>query len=158
MDFSKIKLPITIEEIKNIIPHRYPFLLIDRIIKVDAKIIEGYKNITANEEFFSGHFPEKPIMPGVLMVEALAQLGCCQLMLSKDLPKDKIGVFGGIDKLKFKSPVFPGDRLDLKCELLWERGNENNSIGKSLCVASVEGRIAVSGELMFALVKKEALN
>src|SRR5271167_863421 len=100
-------------QIKELIPHRYPFLLVDRVSFVEpGKKAIGYKNLTANEQFFEGHFPFKPIMPGVLMVEALAQLGCICL-LSLDELKGSLGVFTGIDGMKFRTMVQPGDRLDM---------------------------------------------
>lgn len=97
---------LTIEQIKEIIPHRYPFLLVDRIIEVEeGKSAVGIKNVTANEEFFNGHFPEYPVMPGVLIVEALAQV-CAVVMLKKDDNKGKLGLFAGIDNCRFKSKLF----------------------------------------------------
>lgn len=158
-DLSKIPVPISAQEITKILPHRYPFLLIDKITHIDDKIVEGYKNVTINEPFFQGHFPEIPIMPGVLIVEALAQLGCCQLLLANDKPDDKLAVFAGIDKVRFKKPVLPGDKLELKTELLWERKDDQkgHSMGKSIATASVDGRVVVTGELMFALSNKNSL-
>ena len=102
---------LNIDEIKKIIPHRYPFLLVDRITELEVgKKAVGIKNVTVNEPFFQGHFPEYPIMPGVLIVEAMAQVGAVA-MLSVEENKGKIGVFAGIDKVKFKREVRPGDTL-----------------------------------------------
>src|SRR5271155_3266643 len=116
------ELTLDINEIKKILPHRYPFLLLDRVTSVVPGLkATGYKNLTANEQFFQGHFPFKPIMPGVLMVEALAQLGCLAMLLKPEF-KDVLGVFTGIDGFKFRSMVVPGDRLDLEVELLKMRG------------------------------------
>src|ERR1700733_843555 len=113
---------LDVQQIKEIIPHRYPFLLVDRVTSYEVGLrATGYKNLTANEEFFQGHFPFKPIMPGVLMVEALAQLGCIAI-LTKDEFKGSLGVLTGIDGIKFRAMVTPGDRLDLSVELIKMRG------------------------------------
>src|SRR5271156_3140733 len=109
---------LDIIEIKKLLPHRYPFLLVDRVISaVPGHSAKGFKNLTANEQFFEGHFPFKPIMPGVLQIEALAQLACIALLL-KDEYKGQLGVFTGIDGFKFRHMVVPGDRLDMEVELL----------------------------------------
>ena len=137
-------------QIKELLPHRYPFLLVDRVTYlVPGQSAVGYKNLTANEQFFEGHFPFKPIMPGVLMVEALAQLGCVA-MLCKDEFKGALGVFTGIDAFKFRTMVVPGDRLDLEVELIKMRG----PLGKMKAVARVGDKIACEGEISFALVKQ----
>lgn len=137
-----------IVEIKKLIPHRYPFLLVDRVTYCEPGLkARGYKNLTANEQFFEGHFPFKPIMPGVLMVEALAQLGCIAL-LCKDEFKGKLGVFTGIDGFKFRQMVVPGDRLDLEVELLKIKG----PLGKMKASAKVGDKVAAEGEISFAMV------
>ncbi len=142
---------LDINEIKKLIPHRYPFLLVDRVTHcVPGQSAKGYKNMTANEQFFEGHFPFKPIMPGVLMVEALAQLGCIAILM-KDEFKDKLGVFTGIDGFKFRQMVIPGDRLDLEVELLKMKG----PLGKLKATAKVGDKIACEGEISFAMVKRE---
>ena len=135
-------------QIQEIIPHRYPFLLVDRIVEmtVGEKAV-GIKNVTVNEPFFQGHFPGNPIMPGVLMVEALAQVGAVAI-LSMDEYKGKLAVFTGIDNLRFKRQVVPGDTLKLEVEILSIRRN----IGKGKAVATVDGEVAVRGEIMFAVV------
>ena len=125
-----------INEIREILPHRYPFLLVDRVTEVvEGKSIKGYKNVTINDQFFQGHFPEKPIMPGVLILEALAQLGAVSI-LSMDEFKGKIPMFAGADKVKWRKPVVPGDRLDLSCEIIKLRG----PIGIGKAVATVDGK------------------
>ncbi len=137
-----------IEEIKSILPHRYPFLLIDRILSiVPGESIIGIKNVTANEEFFNGHFPGKPVMPGVLMVEAMAQVAGV-LFLSQPEHKGKTPFFCGIDNVRFRRPVVPGDRLEFHAKVLKVRGNT----GKVEAEARVDGELVTGGELMFQLV------
>lgn len=141
---------LDINEIKKLIPHRYPFLLVDRVTEIQPGVAaKGYKNLTANEQFFEGHFPFKPIMPGVLMVEALAQLACIAIMVKPEY-QGKMGVFTGIDGVKFRTMVIPGDRLDLEVELLKMRG----PIGKLRGVARVGDKIACEGEIGFSMIDK----
>ena len=136
-----------INEIREILPHRYPFLLVDRVTEVvEGKSIKGYKNVTINDQFFQGHFPEKPIMPGVLILEALAQLGAVSILSMNEF-KGKIPMFAGADKVKWRKPVVPGDRLDLSCEIIKLRGPI--WIGKA--VATVEGKKVCEAEIMFAI-------
>ncbi len=138
---------IDINEIKNIIPHRYPFLLIDQVVELEEeKRAVGIKNVTFNEPFFQGHFPEYPVMPGVLIVEALAQVGAVA-MLKKEENKGKLALFAGIDKCRFKRQVKPGDQLRLEVEILRLRG----PVGKGKGAATVNGEIACEAELMFAI-------
>ncbi|MEB1809710.1 MAG: 3-hydroxyacyl-ACP dehydratase FabZ [Bacillaceae bacterium] len=138
---------LTIEEIKEIIPHRYPFLLIDRILEVEeGQRAVGLKNVTANEEFFNGHFPDYPVMPGVLIIEALAQVGAVAI-LKKEENRGKLAFFAGIDKCRFKEQVKPGDQLRLEVEIVRLRG----PIGKGKATASVDGKVVCETELMFAL-------
>ncbi|CAM6000368.1 unnamed protein product, partial [Sphagnum balticum] len=140
---------LDINQIKQILPHRYPFLLVDRVTSIEPGVrAQGYKNLTANEQFFEGHFPIKPIMPGVLMVEALAQLGCLALLV-KDEFRECLGVFTGIDGFKFRTMVQPGDRLDLEVELIKMRG----PIGKMRGTAKVGDKIAAEGEISFSILK-----
>ncbi|MDE5414735.1 3-hydroxyacyl-ACP dehydratase FabZ [Alkalihalobacterium chitinilyticum] len=138
---------LTIEEIKEIIPHRYPFLLIDRILEVEeGQRAVGLKNVTANEEFFNGHFPDYPVMPGVLIIEALAQVGAVAI-LKKEENRGKLAFFAGIDNCRFKEQVKPGDQLRLEVEIVRLRG----PIGKGKATASVDGKVVCETELMFAL-------
>jgi 3-hydroxyacyl-[acyl-carrier-protein] dehydratase len=141
---------LTNKEIQRIIPHRYPFLLVDKVIEIDqGKRAVGIKNVTANEPFFQGHFPGNPIMPGVLIVEAMAQVGAVAV-LSKEEYKGKLAVFAGIDKLRFREQVVPGDQLVLEAEMIaLKRG-----IGKARVQATVNGKVAASGELMFGIVQE----
>jgi 3-hydroxyacyl-[acyl-carrier-protein] dehydratase len=140
---------LTIEEIKEIIPHRYPFLLIDRILEVEeGQRAVGIKNVTANEEFFNGHFPEFPVMPGVLIVEALAQVGAVA-MLKKEENRGRLAFFAGIDNCRFKKQVVPGDQLHLEVEMTRVRG----SIGKGKGIATVDGQVACEVDITFALGK-----
>ncbi len=139
---------LNIEEIKKILPHRYPFLLVDKILELEeGKRAVGIKNVSFNEEFFQGHFPGKAEMPGVLIVEAMAQVGACAI-LSAEGNLGKIALFAGIDKMRFKRQVLPGDQLQLEVELSKVKGN----IGKGRAKATVDGEIAAEGELMFAIV------
>jgi 3-hydroxyacyl-[acyl-carrier-protein] dehydratase len=142
---------LDITQIKEIIPHRYPFLLIDQILEVDeGKRAIGLKNVTANEEFFKGHFPEYPVMPGVLIVEALAQVGAVA-MLIKEENRGRLAFFAGIDNCRFKKQVTPGDQLRLEVEIIRLRG----SLGKGKGVATVNGEVVCETELMFALGEKK---
>lgn len=142
---------LDINEIKAIIPHRYPFLLIDRIVEIEeGQRAIGIKNVTANEEFFNGHFPDFPVMPGVLIVEALAQVGAVA-MLKKEENKGRLAFFTGIDNCRFKKQVVPGDQLRLEVEMTRVRG----SIGKGKGVATVDGQLVCELEMMFALGPKQ---
>lgn len=139
---------LTSVDIQNIIPHRYPFLLVDRILEVEpGKSAVGIKNVSANEPFFQGHFPGNPIMPGVLMVEALAQTVCVAGLLLEE-NKGRLGMFTGFESIKFRRPVVPGDVLRLETEILVMR----MGMGKARVKATVEGDVAVEGEIRFALV------
>lgn len=134
-------------QIQEIIPHRYPFLLVDRVDELEPGIsCVAYKNVSANEMHFMGHFPEEHVMPGVLIVEALAQAGAV-IILSLEENKGKIAYFAGIDKCKFKRKVIPGDVLKLEVEITKQRG----PIGFGKATASVNGEVAVVGEIKFAI-------
>ncbi|MDA7025347.1 3-hydroxyacyl-ACP dehydratase FabZ [Bacillus sp. CLL-7-23] len=138
------------QQMKEIIPHRDPFLLVDRILEVEeGKRAVGIKNVTANEEFFNGHFPDYPVMPGVLIVEALAQVSAV-IMLMKDENRGKIGLFAGIDRCRFKKQVHPGDQLRLEVDITRVRG----FIAKAHAVATVDGEMACEAEVTFALHKQ----
>ena len=137
-------------QIQNIIPHRYPFLLVDKIVELEeGKRAVGIKNVTINEPFFQGHFPGNPLMPGVLMVEAMAQVGAVAVMTLEE-NKNKLAVFAGIDKIRFKKQVRPGDTLRMEVELLEIR----RGIGKGEAVAYVGDEIACKGTLMFGIIDK----
>ncbi|GAK05065.1 (3R)-hydroxymyristoyl-[acyl carrier protein] dehydratase [Geomicrobium sp. JCM 19037] len=143
---------LSIEEIKEIIPHRYPFLLIDRVTELQAgESCTAIKNVSANEEFFNGHFPDFPLMPGVLIVEALAQTGAVALLKHENFA-GKLAVFAGIDNCRFKGQVKPGDQLKLETTLTRVRG----SIGKGHGVASVDGQTVAELDLMFAITDKDS--
>ena len=137
------------DEIKKIIPHRYPFLLIDKVTDMKPGVwVEAIKCVSANEMYFMGHFPQKQIMPGVLIIEALAQAGAVAI-LSMPQNKGKVAVFGGIKNCRFRRQVTPGDVLHLYCEISQIRG----SVGFGRAVAKVDGEIAVQGEITFAITE-----
>lgn len=138
---------IEINEIKTLLPHRYPFLLVDRVLELipNQKII-ALKNVTVNEEFFNGHFPAKPVMPGVLVIEAMAQAAGI-MMLSQEEHKGKIPYFTGIDNARFRKTVVPGDQLIIEVEVIRVKG----SVGKVKAVSKVDNQVAAEAELMFIL-------
>lgn len=141
---------LTFDEIKKIIPHRYPFLLIDRIVELeDGKKCTGIKQVSGNEPFFQGHFPEYAVMPGVLIVEALAQVGAVA-MLKLEENQGKLAMFTGIDKCRFKKQVTPGDTLVLEVEMTRVKG----PLGKGNAKATVNGELACSCEISFAILEK----
>ena len=146
---SAISGSLTSEDIMGLLPHRYPFALVDRLIAYEAgKSATGIKNVTLNEPHFQGHFPDRPLMPGVLIVEAMAQVGGLIVKQMPDLPQG-LFVFAGIDNVRFRRPVVPGDQLIIDCELI---SIKRKRFGKVKGEAKVEGKLACSGELMFSLV------
>ncbi|MGQ9629578.1 MAG: 3-hydroxyacyl-ACP dehydratase FabZ [bacterium] len=146
---------LDINEIMKLLPHRYPFLLVDRILEVDpGKRAVGIKNVTANEEFFSGHFPGHPVMPGVLIVEAMAQTGGILFMEKIDNPEEKVIYFMTIDKVKFRRPVLPGDQLRLEIEALSIRSGRGRMAGK----AYVGGQLVAEAEFTAMAVDREKMD
>ena len=140
-------------DIQKILPHRYPFLLVDKITDMEeGKWIKGIKNVTVNEPFFQGHFPGNPIMPGVLICEALAQVGAV-LLLGMEENKGKLGVFTGINNFKFRKQVVPGDTLELTAELVTYR----HGMGKANVEAMVDGKTAAKGEISFAVIENDGI-
>jgi len=136
-----------INQIKETIPHRYPFLLLDRIEELEpGKKVVAKKNVTANEEFFNGHFPQEPVMPGVLIIEALAQAGAVALMSLEEF-KGKTAYFGGIDKAKFRQKVVPGDTLILEVELLKVKSIAGTGKG----IAYVDGKKVAEADITFMI-------
>lgn len=142
-----------IEEILQYLPHRYPMLLVDRILEVNEEKTwgRGLKNVTVNEPFFQGHYPGKPIMPGVLIIESMAQLGAAIILMNPQF-EGSVPLIGGIDAVKFKRMVVPGDQLIIDVEILWLRG----TIGKIKAQATVEGDLAASMEMVFKLMPRDA--
>ena len=137
------------EDILGLLPHRYPFALVDRVIEnVPGQKAVAIKNVTINEPQFQGHFPDRPLMPGVLIVESMAQVGGIIVTQMPDLPKG-LFVFAGINNVKFRKPVIPGDQLVITCELL---SIKRRRFGKVQGEAHVDGKLVCAGELMFSLV------
>jgi len=140
---------LTVNQIQAIIPHRYPMLLVDRILEIEPmKRAVGIKNVTANEQFFQGHFPGKPIMPGVLLLEAMAQVGGVAMLCSEEY-RGKLAFFAGIDRVKFRRPVVPGDQLRMVAEIIKIRG----TMGKIWAEAFVDDELVAEGEFLFALTQ-----
>ena len=146
------EIALDFEAVKKAIPHRFPFLLVDRVTITEAgKSAVGIKCVSGNEPFFQGHFPERAIMPGVLIVESMAQVACA-LFLSQPEYKEKLAFFMGMEEIKFRKPVVPGDRLELKIEMLKMR----DKFGKAKGEAFVDGKVVAEAVFSFALVDKEA--
>jgi beta-hydroxyacyl-ACP dehydratase FabZ len=142
---------LTIHEIMQLLPHRYPMLLVDRILEIEpGQRVVGLKNVTANEQFFQGHFPGAPVMPGVLIVEAMAQCGA--VLFLRDLPDrdTKLFLFGGVDKARFRKPVVPGDQLILECQVLQKRSNTVKLKG----TAKVDGQIVAEAEMLSVMTDR----
>jgi 3-hydroxyacyl-[acyl-carrier-protein] dehydratase len=146
---SESQVIFSVEDIQKLLPHRYPFALVDRIIEyVPGKSAVGIKNVTVNEPHFQGHFPGRPIMPGVLIVEAMAQVGGIVLTQLSEM-EGGLFLFAGIDKVRFRRQVVPGDQLVMTVELMWVK---QRRFGKMQARAEVDGQLAAEGELMFSLV------
>ena len=143
---------LTINDILKILPHRYPMLLVDRVLEMEpGKRIVCIKNVTANEQFFQGHFPGAPVMPGVLIVEAMAQCGA--LLVLRDIPDraQKLFLFGGVDKARFRRPVIPGDQLRMEIEILAKRSNSVRIRG----VATVDGEVVAEAEMLSVMAPRK---
>lgn len=141
---------LTIEQIMEIIPHRPPFLLVDRILELEeGQRAVGLKQVTINEPFFQGHFPGQPVMPGVLQIEALAQVGAIAI-LSQPEHRGKLVLFAGIDNVRFRKPVVPGDTLRMEVSLEQMR----RSIGRGKGVVTIDGKVATEGDFMFAVAPR----
>ncbi len=139
-----------IADIMKILPHRYPFLLVDRIVELEPERIVGLKNVTINEQFFQGHFPGTPVMPGVLVIECMAQVA--GVLIYRDLPdkEKKLIYFTGIENAKFRRPVIPGDQLRIEMQVLSRR----NNFGKMNGRATVEGKLVAEAVVLFAIVER----
>jgi len=146
-----VKLPLGAVEIRALIPHRYPFLLVDRVDELEPGLrAVGIKNVTQNEPFFEGHFPEYPVMPGVLIVEAMAQVGAVGVMAVEEY-RQKLALFAGIDGVRFRRQVVPGDVLRMEVEISRLKGQ----IGRGKGRATVDGQRVCEADLMFAFAEKE---
>lgn len=144
------KAVLTLEEIHQLLPHRYPLSLVDRVIEyVPRERVVGLKNVTFNEQFFQGHFPNRPIMPGVLIIEAMAQVGGILIVQVEEMPDEGLCMFAGIDKVRFRRPVVPGDQLIMTLELLTVK---RRRFGKMKGRAEVDGQLVTEGELLFSVV------
>ena len=141
---------LDINRIRELLPHRYPMLMIDRVLELTENTAAGIKNVSANEPFFQGHFPEYPVMPGVLIAEALAQLGAVLVMSQLPNPQDKLILFASIDQCKFRRQVVPGDQLRLDVEFLVKKTSVCKMAGK----AFVEGKLVAEGVMMCQIVDK----
>ncbi len=151
---NKQCIAMDVKAIQKVLPHRYPFLMLDRVTEaVAGEYALGYKNISMNEPQFMGHFPNLPIMPGVLQVEAAAQLACIVMLLLPEYSEGYLGIFTGLDGVKFRRMVVPGDRLDLRVDLVKFR----YPFGRVKFTATVGDELSVEGELSFAMSKKEDL-
>ena len=149
LDEQGLTLPLTYHTLKHYLPHRYPFLLVDKIVScTPGECITGIKNVTINEEFFNGHFPDEPIMPGVLMVECMAQVSGVLGFISAGLTAEDgyLYLFAGVDKVRFKRRVIPGDQLIIRSKIVMQK----QGIYKFDCTVHVENELAVSAQIMIA--------
>jgi beta-hydroxyacyl-ACP dehydratase FabZ len=142
---------LNIREIMKLLPHRYPLLLVDRVLEMEpGKRIVGLKNVSVNEQFFQGHFPGAPVMPGVLIIESMAQCGALMFLSQLDDRDKKLFYFGAVDKARFRKPVLPGDQLIIECEVLQKRASTVRIKG----VAKVDGAVVCEAELLSVMVDR----
>src|SRR5262252_4756456 len=142
---------LDIKEIRDILPHRYPFLLVDRILEMDSEHVVGVKNVTANEPFFTGHFPDFPVMPGVLIVEAMAQAAGVLVLKNIDDRESKLVLLVAIENARFRKPVVPGDTLRLEMKVIKRKA----SVAKMAGIATVDGQVVAEAEVMCKLADKD---
>ncbi len=148
-----MSLEMSIDEIRTMLPHRYPFLMIDRVLELTpGEKILALKNVSINEEFFNGHFPGRAVMPGVLITESMAQAAGLMLLSIEEF-QGRIVYLASIDKMRFRKPVVPGDALMIEATMIWRRG----ALGKVVVSAKVDNQVAASGEMSFA-IKEEQLD
>lgn len=146
---------MNIDEIREKLHHRYPFLMVDRVTRLEDGEIWGYKNVTHNEPYFPGHFPEFPVMPGVLIIEAMAQLGGLIILAKKDKTEERNMLFMGIDKIRFRKAVRPGDKLEMHARIAMHRNAEKTEQARIEAQAHVDGELAASGTFLVGLFPKE---
>ena len=140
-----VQLPLDVKAVMALLPHRYPFLLVERVTELEpGKSITAFKNVSVNEPFFQGHFPGEPVMPGVLIIEGMAQTGIILAALSNPELKGKLAYFAGVDKARFRRIVHPGDRLEYRLEMLKQKGKVMKMAGQTF----VDGQLAAEAELM----------